>query len=164
MRIKIVLAAFALLLISGTAGVNAGSIGPDIVRLNDGTLVSGTFVSASGNNIIINTDGAERTFHRSQVSSIIFGKVSSGSGSGSASDSGSGAVSEKTGYDVILVAAGGQKIQVIKVVRAVTGLGLSQAKTLVESAPVTVKSGVTRDEAQSIKTQLEEAGARVELK
>lgn len=166
MRIKIFLASLALLLMAGLGGANAGSIGPDVVRLNDGTLVSGTFISASGNNITINTGGEERTIHRSQVSSIVFGKVSSdqGSGSGSSSDSGSGAVSEKTEFDVILVAVGSQKIQVIKVVRAVTGLGLSQAKALVESTPATVKEAVSRDEALSIKKQLEEVGARVEIK
>src|SRR3954465_3054654 len=71
---------------------------------------------------------------------------------------------EKTSFDVVLEAAGGQKIQVIKVVRAITGLGLKEAKDLVDSAPKPVKEGVTQDEADSIKAQLEEAGAGVELK
>jgi large subunit ribosomal protein L7/L12 len=71
---------------------------------------------------------------------------------------------EKTAFDVVLTAAGGQKIQVIKVVRAITGLGLKEAKDLVDSAPKPVKEGVTQDEADSIKAQLEEAGATVELK
>ena len=71
---------------------------------------------------------------------------------------------EKTSFDVVLENAGGQKIQVIKVVRAVTGLGLKEAKDLVDSAPKPVKEGVTQDEADSIKAQLEEAGATVELK
>jgi large subunit ribosomal protein L7/L12 len=74
------------------------------------------------------------------------------------------AVEEKTAFDVVLTAAGGQKIQVIKVVRAVTGLGLKEAKDLVDSAPKPVKEGVTQDEADQIKAQLEEAGASVELK
>jgi len=73
-------------------------------------------------------------------------------------------VEEKTSFDVVLTAAGGQKIQVIKVVRAVTGLGLKEAKDLVDSAPKPVKEGVAQDEADSIKSQLEEAGATVELK
>jgi len=71
---------------------------------------------------------------------------------------------EKTSFDVVLTAAGAQKIQVIKVVRAVTGLGLKEAKDLVDSAPQPVKEGVAQDEADSVKAQLEEAGASVELK
>ena len=77
---------------------------------------------------------------------------------------GEAAAEEKTSFDVVLTAAGGQKIQVIKVVRAVTGLGLKEAKDLVDSAPKAVKEGIAQDEADSIKGQLEEAGASVELK
>src|SRR3569623_854435 len=69
---------------------------------------------------------------------------------------------EKTAFDVVLTAAGGQKIQVIKVVRAVTGLGLKEAKDLVDSAPQAVKEGASQEEAASIKAPLEEAGASVE--
>src|SRR3954451_7573073 len=71
---------------------------------------------------------------------------------------------EQTAFDVVLTAAGGQKIQVIKVVRAITGLGLKEAKDLVDGAPNAVKEGVARDEADSIKRQLEEAGATAEIK
>jgi large subunit ribosomal protein L7/L12 len=74
------------------------------------------------------------------------------------------AAEEKTSFDVVLTEAGGQKIQVIKVVRAVTGLGLKEAKDLVDSAPKSVKEGVAQEEADQIKAQLEEAGATVELK
>jgi large subunit ribosomal protein L7/L12 len=74
------------------------------------------------------------------------------------------AVEEKTAFDVVLTGAGQQKIQVIKVVRAVTGLGLKEAKDLVDSAPQNVKEGVAQDEADTIKGQLEEAGASVEIK
>ena len=74
------------------------------------------------------------------------------------------AAEEKTSFDVVLTEAGGQKIQVIKVVRAVTGLGLKEAKDLVDSAPKPVKEGVAQDEADQIKAQLEEAGGTVELK
>ena len=74
------------------------------------------------------------------------------------------AAEEKTSFDVVLTAAGGQKIQVIKVVRAVTGLGLKEAKDLVDSAPKPVKEGVNQDEADQVKAQLEEAGASVEVK
>jgi large subunit ribosomal protein L7/L12 len=82
---------------------------------------------------------------------------------GAAGD-GAAAVEEQTAFDVVLTGAGQQKIQVIKVVRAVTGLGLKEAKDLVDSAPKAVKEGVTQDEADTIKAQLEEAGASVELK
>jgi large subunit ribosomal protein L7/L12 len=84
---------------------------------------------------------------------------------GGAAGGGDGAAAEeKTAFDVVLTAAGGQKIQVIKVVRAITGLGLKEAKDLVDSAPKPVKEGVAQDEADSIKAQLEEAGASVEVK
>jgi large subunit ribosomal protein L7/L12 len=71
---------------------------------------------------------------------------------------------EKTEFDVVLTAAGDKKIQVIKVVRAITGLGLKEAKALVDEAPKTVKDGVSREEADSLVGQLEEAGATVEVK
>ena len=74
------------------------------------------------------------------------------------------AAEEQTSFDVVLTEAGGQKIQVIKVVRAITGLGLKEAKDLVDSAPKPVKEGVPREEADSVKSQLEEAGASVEVK
>jgi large subunit ribosomal protein L7/L12 len=74
------------------------------------------------------------------------------------------AAEEKTSFDVVLTETGGQKIQVIKVVRAVTGLGLKEAKDLVDSAPKPVKEGAAKEEADQIKAQLEEAGATVELK
>src|SRR5918911_5478458 len=77
---------------------------------------------------------------------------------------GAAAAEEKTSFDVVLTGAGAQKIQVIKVVRAVTGLGLKEAKDLVDNAPQPVKEGINQDEADSIKAQLEEAGASVELK
>jgi large subunit ribosomal protein L7/L12 len=74
------------------------------------------------------------------------------------------AAEEKTEFDVILTKAGGQKIQVIKVVRALTGLGLKEAKDLVDGAPNPVKEGVPQDEADTVKAQLEEVGAEVEVK
>ena len=74
------------------------------------------------------------------------------------------AAEEQTAFDVMLTGAGDKKIQVIKVVRAVTGLGLKEAKDLVDGAPSAVKEGVAKDEADSIKAQLEEAGPAVELK
>jgi large subunit ribosomal protein L7/L12 len=83
---------------------------------------------------------------------------------GAAGGAGAPVEEEKTSFDVVLTAAGGTKIQVIKVVRAVTGLGLKEAKDLVDSAPKPVKEGASQEEADSIKAQLEEAGATVELK
>jgi large subunit ribosomal protein L7/L12 len=77
---------------------------------------------------------------------------------------GEAAAEEQTAFDVVLTGAGQQKIQVIKVVRAVTGLGLKEAKDLVDSAPQAVKEGVPQEEADTIKGQLEEAGASVEIK
>ena len=74
------------------------------------------------------------------------------------------AVEEKTEFTVVLTAAGEKKIEVIKEVRALTGLGLKEAKDLVEGAPKPVKEGVTKDEAEKVKAQLEKAGAKVELK
>ena len=74
------------------------------------------------------------------------------------------AAEEKSSFDVVVTSAGDKKIQVIKVVRAITGLGLKEAKDLVDGAPGPVKEGVNRDEADSIKAQLEEAGAGVEIK
>ena len=71
---------------------------------------------------------------------------------------------EQTSFDVILTAAGDKKIQVIKEVRAITGLGLKEAKDVVDGAPQSVKAGVAKDEAEKIKAQLEEAGASVEIK
>jgi large subunit ribosomal protein L7/L12 len=75
-----------------------------------------------------------------------------------------GAAEQKTEFDVVLAAAGASKINVIKEVRTITGLGLKEAKDLVEGAPKSVKEGVSKDEAEQIKVKLEEAGATVELK
>jgi large subunit ribosomal protein L7/L12 len=88
---------------------------------------------------------------------------------GGAAPAGGGAapaapVEEKTEFDVVLRDAGAKKIQVIKVVREITGLGLKEAKDMVDGAPQTVKAGVSKDEAASIKTKLEEQGAAVEVK
>jgi large subunit ribosomal protein L7/L12 len=81
-----------------------------------------------------------------------------------AAGAGDAAAEEQTAFDVVLTGAGEKKIQVIKVVRAITGLGLKEAKDLVDSAPNPVKEGAAKDEADSIKAQLEEAGASVEIK
>ena len=90
--------------------------------------------------------------------------VAVASGPAAGGGDGGAPAEEKTAFDVVLTGAGAQKIQVIKVVRAVTGLGLKEAKDLVDSAPKPVKEGVNQEEADTIKGQLEEAGASVELK
>jgi len=82
---------------------------------------------------------------------------------GPAADTGA-AAEEQTEFDVVLTSFGGNKVAVIKAVRAITGLGLKEAKDTVEAAPSTVKEGVAKDEAEEVKKQLEEAGAAVELK
>lgn len=74
------------------------------------------------------------------------------------------AAEEKTSFDVILVATGDKKIQVIKVIREITGLGLKEAKDLVDGAPKPIKTGVTKEESDSIKAKVEEQGAKVEIK
>ena len=74
------------------------------------------------------------------------------------------AAAEKTEFDVVLVAPGGTKLQVVKLVKELTGLGLKEAKEIVDSSPKAIKEGVAKDEAEALKTQLEAAGAEVELK
>ena len=81
-----------------------------------------------------------------------------------AGDAAGAAVEEQTEFDVVLTAAGDKKINAIKVVRAITGLGLKEAKAAVEEVPTTLKEGVSKDEADALKTALEEVGAEVEVK
>ena len=82
---------------------------------------------------------------------------------GGGGDGDEGAAEEKTEFNVVLKAAGGQKLSVVKLVKEITGLGLKEAKELVDGAPKPVKEGVPKEEAESMKTKLEEAGAEVEL-
>jgi len=83
---------------------------------------------------------------------------------GPAAGGDAGAAQEQTEFDVILKAPGGAKLQIVKLVKELTGLGLKEAKAVVDSAPAPVKEGISKDEAESLKTQMEEAGAEVELK
>jgi len=83
---------------------------------------------------------------------------------GPAAGADAAAPAEKTSFDVILKAAGGQKLQIVKLVKDLTGLGLKEAKAVVDAAPAAVKEGVSKDEAENIKQQLEDSGAEVELK
>ena len=97
------------------------------------------------------------------VSAAAVAAAAPAAGAGGAAEDGAEA-EEQTAFDVVLTGAGDKKIQVIKVVRAATGLGLKEAKALVDEAPKPVKEGVEREEADALKTQLEEAGASVEVK
>jgi len=90
--------------------------------------------------------------------------VAAAPGAGTAGDGGAEAAAEKDSFDVILQSAGNDKIKVIKVVREITGLGLKEAKDLVDGAPKVLKEGVSKEEAESIKSKLTEVGATVELK
>ena len=90
--------------------------------------------------------------------------VAAAAPTGGGDGDGAAAEEEQSSFDVIVTAAGDKKIQVIKVVRAVTGLGLKEAKALVDEAPKAVKEGIDRDEADKLKAELEEAGASVEVK
>ena len=90
--------------------------------------------------------------------------VAAAAPAGAGGDDADGGAEEQTAFDVVLTGAGDKKIQVIKVVRAATGLGLKEAKALVDEAPKAIKEGAEREEAEKLKSDLEEAGASVELK
>ena len=102
----------------------------------------------------------EETFGVSAAAAAVAAPVAAGAGAGEAA----APAEEKTEFDVILQAIGGNKINVIKVVREVTALGLKEAKDLVEAAPKAVKEGVSKEEAETIKQKLSDAGATVEVK
>ena len=104
----------------------------------------------------------EEEFGVSAAAAPVAVAAAAGGGGGGGGDA--AAEEEKTEFDVVLTAAGSSKIQVIKVVKAATGLGLKEAKDLVDGAPQPIKSGVPRDEADKLKGELEEAGATVEVK
>jgi large subunit ribosomal protein L7/L12 len=98
------------------------------------------------------------------VSATAVAAAAPAAGPAGGGDGAAAAEEEKTAFDVVLAGAGDKKIQVIKVVRAATGLGLKEAKALVDEAPKAVKEGIDKDEADKLKGELEEAGAAVELK
>jgi large subunit ribosomal protein L7/L12 len=98
------------------------------------------------------------------VSATAVAAAAPAAGAPAAGEDGAGGAEEQSSFDVILTGAGDKKIQVIKVVRAATGLGLKEAKALVDEAPKPVKEGVEKEEADKLKADLEEAGATVELK
>jgi large subunit ribosomal protein L7/L12 len=108
--------------------------------------------------IVALIEAMEEKFGVTAAAAVVAAPAAAGGG-----DAG-GAAEEKTEFDVVLTAAGEKKVNVIKVVRAVTGLGLKEAKGLVDGAPSPIKEGAPKDEAEDIKKQLEEAGGEAELK
>jgi len=118
-------------------------------------------LDAIGNMTVLElADFVEAFKTKFNVTAVMAAPAAAAAGAGAAAP----AVEEKTEFDVVLIGAGPKKIQVIKVVREVTSLGLKEAKDLVDNAPNTVREAVSKDEAQQIKAKLEEQGATVELK
>jgi large subunit ribosomal protein L7/L12 len=125
------------------------------------TLSKDEILEAIGNMSVIELADlieAFKTKFNVTISAVAAGAPAGGAGAGAA------AAEEKTEFDVVLKEAGGKKIQVIKVVREITGLGLKEAKDLVDGAPQTVKAGVSKDDAAAMKAKLEAEGAGVEIK
>jgi large subunit ribosomal protein L7/L12 len=125
------------------------------------TLSKDEILDAIGNMSVFELSELIETFKTKFNVTIAAAPVGGGGGGAAAP---AAAVEEKTEFDVVLKEAGAKKIQVIKVVRELTGLGLKEAKDMVDGAPQTVKSGVSKDEAAAIKAKLEEQGAAAEVK
>ena len=127
------------------------------------TMTNDEILEAIGNKSVFELaeliDAFKTKFNVTIAAAPVGGPAAGGGGAAAAP-----AVEEKTEFDVLLKDAGGKKIQVIKVVREITGLGLKEAKDLVDGAPQTVKAGVSKDESATIKAKLEEQGATVEVK
>ena len=126
------------------------------------TLSKDEILDAIGNMSVFELSELIETFKTKFNVTIAAAPVGGGGGGGAAAPA--AVVEEKTEFDVVLKEAGAKKIQVIKVVRELTGLGLKEAKDLVDASPKPVKEGVTREEADKIKAALEEQGAKVEIK
>jgi large subunit ribosomal protein L7/L12 len=129
------------------------------------TLTNDEILEAIGNKSVFELaeliEAFKTRFNVTIAAAPVGGAAPAGGGGGGAA---APAVEEKTEFDVVLRDAGAKKIQVIKVVREITGLGLKEAKDLVDGAPQTVKSGVSKDEAATLKAKLEEQGAGVDVK
>jgi len=129
------------------------------------TLSNDEILDAIGNKTVFELadliDAFKTKFNVTIAAAPVGGAAPAGAGAGGAA---APAVEEKTEFDVVLRDAGAKKIQVIKVVREITGLGLKEAKDMVDGAPQTVKAGVSKDEAATLKAKLEEQGAGVEVK
>src|SRR3954466_7047862 len=128
------------------------------------TLSKDEILDAIGNMSVFELAELIEAFKTKFNVTIAAAPVGGGGGGGGGAAAAAPAVEEKTEFDVVLKEAGAKKIQVIKVVRELTGLGLKEAKDLVDGAPQTVKTGVSKDEAAQVKAKLEEQGAVVEVK
>ncbi|HEU5174256.1 MAG TPA: 50S ribosomal protein L7/L12 [Gemmatimonadaceae bacterium] len=128
------------------------------------TLSKDEILDAIGNMSVFELADMIEAFKEKFNVTIAAAPVGGAAAPGGAGAAPAAAVEEKTEFDVVLKDAGGKKIQVIKVVRELTGLGLKEAKDMVDGAPQTVKTGVSKDEAAQIKAKLEEQGAAVEVK
>jgi large subunit ribosomal protein L7/L12 len=132
-----------------------------MIQMANATLSKDEILEAIGNMSVIelvDLIDAFKTKFNVTIAAVAAGAPAGGAGGGAA------AAEEKTEFDVVLKEAGGKKIQVIKVVRELTGLGLKEAKDMVDGAPQTLKAGVSKDEAAQIKAKLEAEGAVVEVK
>jgi large subunit ribosomal protein L7/L12 len=127
------------------------------------TMSKDEILDAIGNMSVFELSELIESF-KSKFNVTITAAAAAAPAAGGAGGGAAAAVEEKTEFDVVLKEAGAKKIQVIKVVREITGLGLKEAKDLVDGAPQTVKSGVSKDEAATIKAKLEEQGAAAEVK
>src|ERR1043165_8290392 len=127
------------------------------------TLSKDEILDAIGNMSVFELSELIEAF-KSKLNVTITAAAAAAPAAGGAGGGAAAAAEEKTEFDVMLKDAGGKKIQVIKVVREITGLGLKEAKDMVDGAPQTVKAGVSKDEAAQIKAKLEEQGATVEVK
>ena len=128
------------------------------------TMTNDEILDAIGNKTVFELADLIESFKTKFNVTIAAAPVGGGGGGGGGAAAAAPAVEEKTEFDVVLKEAGAKKIQVIKVVRELTGLGLKEAKDLVDGAPQTVKAGVSKDEAAQVKAKLEEQGAAVEVK
>ena len=128
------------------------------------TLSKDEILDAIGNMSVLELSELVEAFKTKFNVTIAAAPVGGAPAAGGAAGAAAPAAEEKTEFDVVLKEAGGKKIQVIKVVREITGLGLKEAKDLVDGAPQSVKAGVSKDEAAQIKAKLEEQGATVEVK
>src|SRR5262245_21228452 len=128
------------------------------------TMRKDEILDAIGNMSVFELAELIESFKTKFNETIAAAPVGGGPAAGGAGAAAAPVVEEKTEFDVVLKYAGGKKIKVIKVVRELTGLGLKEAKDLVDGAPSSVKTGVSKDEANSVKAKLEEQGATVEVK
>ena len=152
-KLTLMFVAASLLLVSLTVQAQSEPVLKDAVRLSNGAVVACNVLKVNANKVFVQIDSGNKAFPRTKVAAILLGTAPA-----------SGSAETCTSFDVELTDFGANKINVIKAVRAITGLGLKESKDLVESAPQNVKEGVTESEANTAKAELEEAGATVTVK